>query len=361
MATARKRGNSWRVRVLDHVEYDAEGNKKKIYHSITVNDPTREGKKEAERLAAEYAQYKKGASRSITVHDAIKMYIDLKEDVLSSSTVMGYRGYLKSGAYRPIDVIYLKDLKKVDVQRWVSTVAKKRSSKYVHNLYALLTASLAMADMDPMRITLPAPAPREINVPTDAELTAFMQSIKDDKELTMAVMLAAFGSLRRSEICALTPKDVHGCEITVNKSMVRGRTGYEVRKKTKTADSARTTVVPLYVVRAMDMKRERIVMISPTTLTDRFRAAVEKAGLPKKFTLHGLRHYYVSIAHALGISDAYTMKTGGWRTDAVMKRNYRTTLSDYEEREREKFMSYFDKMHDPEKEEKPKPQLKLAE
>ena len=36
------------------------------------------------------------------------------------------------------------------------------------------------------------------------------------------------------------------------------------------------------------------------------------------------------IAHALQIADQYTMKMGGWRTDNVMKRHYRQTLTDVE-------------------------------
>ena len=69
--------------------------------------------------------------------------------------------------------------------------------------------------------------------------------------------------------------------------------------------------------------------------------------MPQDFTLHSLRHYYVSIAHVLGIPDAYVMKMGGWKTDHVMKRVYRTTLSDVEKQEQEKINAHFSELMQP--------------
>lgn len=342
MATARKRGDSWRVRVLDHTEYDQDGKKKKVYKSIT----SRISKRDCEAKAAQYLQKRRRIERDVDVRRALDIYIETKTAVLSPSTISAYRRYVTGGAYRPIETVRVADLTQMDVQRWVSSFARTHSPKYTKNVYILLSSALDLAGAERMRITLPSADAREIHVPTDAELSRFVESIADDPDLRMAVMLAAFGSLRRSEICALTPQDVHGNTLRINKSMVRSPDGgFIIRHKNKTAESSRETTVPAYVIKEMDMTRSRIVMITPDRLTDRFRSAIRSAGLPESFTLHSLRHYYVSIAHAIGVSDAVVMKSGGWRTDAVMKKHYRTTLADYEAADRDKMMKYFTDRH----------------
>ena len=60
--------------------------------------------------------------------------------------------------------------------------------------------------------------------------------------------------------------------------------------------------------------------------------------------LHDLRHYSASILHAIGIPDQYIMSRGGWKTDNVMKRVYRDTLSDVDLEMQLKAVDYFSKM-----------------
>ena len=55
MATAKKLpSGSWRCQVFAGYEI-RDGKKKAVYKSFTVKDPSRHGKKECERLAAEWA------------------------------------------------------------------------------------------------------------------------------------------------------------------------------------------------------------------------------------------------------------------------------------------------------------------
>ena len=147
-------------------------------------------------------------------------------------------------------------------------------------------------------------------------------------------MLAAFGSMRRSEICALKPSDFGDGTVTVQRAIVKKSNGKWVEKKTnKTVKSHRTVVLPPQVFAGIDLSNDPIISLNPDQLSKRFRKAVKHANMPQAFCLHALRHYYVSIAHVLGIPDAYVMKMGGWQTDYVMKRNYRSTLTDVEKKE----------------------------
>ena len=353
MAKATKRGKKWRCLVFSHYEYK-EGEKVRKYKSFTA-----ETKKEAERLAAVWEYDQSRAAQDLTVHDAIDQYITIKEGVLSSSTVDAYKAYLSSGKYSAIDQIAVSKLTQLDLQSWITGLAKKHKSKYIENIYGLFSGSMRLAGLDlaPIAPTLPQAEAPEVYVPYDEELAVLFQYLdKPDKyELRIACLLAAFGSLRRSEICALVPSDFDGNTVRISKGMVRnGSGGWRVQKHAKNNTSNRVVVLPQEVAEAVDLTRERIIDTNPDALTNRFRRAVKYAGMDASFTLHSLRHYYVSIAHVLGIPDAYVMKMGGWKTDYVMKRNYRSTLSDVEKQEQDKINTHFSELMQPKCNRKPK-------
>lgn len=340
MPTARKLpSGSWRCQVVDHYEY-RNGKKVPVRVSFTCDDPSRYGKEDCERQAAEYRLTKKGLVSDLTVHDAIRKYIDSKNGVLSPSTISAYEKYL-SNAFTPIETINIRKLKESDVQAWISSFAKSHSPKYTKNVYMLFAPAVKQNGGKEYNITLPKMRRKRVYTPSDAELTQLIDYIRDKKILLSAVILAAFGSLRRSEICALTGEDFDGCKVTINKAIVRDKDGSWVTKGTKTEDSERIVYLPQFAVDLIGPKKGRIVPLNPDALSNRFNRAVKFAKLEKKFSLHSLRHYYVSIAHALSVPDAYIMKTGGWSTDFVMKRNYLSTLPDVEKKQKKKLDKHF--------------------
>ena len=90
-------------------------------------------------------------------------------------------------------------------------------------------------------------------------------------------------------------------------------------------------------------KKGRIVELTPDQVTEQFCVLRDKLKM-KKFRFHDLRHYYVSVNHALGVPDQYIMRMGGWSTDRTMKAVYRNILIP----ERDKFaqisLSHFETM-----------------
>ena len=86
-------------------------------------------------------------------------------------------------------------------------------------------------------------------------------------------------------------------------------------------------------------KEGRIVPYNPDKLSKKFGKAVDHA-----FRLHDCRHYYASIAHYLGIPDAYIMINGGWKTESMMKRVYREALKDKISEENKKITQYSKKV-----------------
>ena len=339
MAKAVKRGKKWRCLVFSHYEVK-DGKKIRKYKSFTATS-----KKEAERQAALW-EYNRSLNK-LTVREAIEQYITLKESALSPSTVTGYRSYLKTGKYEPLEDLDVSEVDQRGLQLWVAFMLEEEySAKYIQNCYGLLRPALTMAGVGNIPITLPMVIMPEIYVPTDKELKKLLAYLdKEDPEVKTAAMLAAFGSMRRSEICALKPSDFGDGTVTVQRAIVKKSNGKWVEKKTnKTVKSHRTVVLPPQVIAGIELSHDPIISLNPDQLSKRFRKAIKHANMPQAFCLHALRHYYVSIAHVLGIPDAYVMKMGGWQTDYVMKRNYRSTLTDVEKKEQAKLNKHFAKM-----------------
>lgn len=355
MATAKKLpSGSWRIRVFSHYETGPEGTKKPVYESFTCKDPSRAGKRECERMAAEWAasRHVRQASET-TVQEAVRQYIDLKEHVLSPATIRSYETYLRA-RMDDIRLYTLGGLTAQEVQGWVNGLSAGFSPKYVRNVYGLFTAAVEFSGMQlPFRVTLPAKQEFLAHVPCDEEVQILISYLREPprnkrdaesrRELLTAIMLAAFGSLRRGEVCALTADDFHGCHVSVTKDMVQNKNYAWIIKATpKTSASNRTVELPQAIIDQIPLPdRGRIIKATPEIITNRFRRAVKSCGADIPFRFHDLRHYYVSIAHALGIPDAYVMEMGGWQTEHVMKRVYRSTLADRKRAEQDRLNEHF--------------------
>ncbi len=340
---------SWRCRVFSHFEYvaQADGSVKKVQvnRSFTSKDPSPRGRKEAERMAAEWMYGSRLPDSGKTVKEAIASYIDAKEDVLSPSTLRSYRSNLRT-AYGEIGHIELSGLAPSQVQRWVNNTAKKNTPKTTRNKYALLDAAYQMFTGEKLNATLPARVKPKLYTPSTEDvrkLLAFLSEKESRQPLLIAVMLAAFCSLRRSEICALTSDDLDGSVLHISKAIVEDSLHSLSVKQPKTFAGYRDVDVPPFLLDLIKDKEGRLVPLTPSALSDRFRRAVDSC-FDKQihFRFHDLRHYYVSFAHAIGIPDAYIRESGGWKTDYVMRRVYMDTLSDEKIKQSEKLQQMYE-------------------
>lgn len=340
MAKAKKLpSGNWRVRL--YVGKDVSG--KDVYKSFTAPS-----KREAEFLAAEYAAQKRQAdeaSDDMKLSEAYQQYIEIKRNTLSPATV---REYTRAAAadFPELMPLRLSKITQAAVQSAVNVMAASHSPKSVRNAHGLLSAVLRMyAPEIRLNTRLPQPKKSDIYVPTEQEVERLIRLIRGT-ELEKAVLLAAFGSLRRSECCALMADDITGDIIHVSKALVMDDRKQWTIKQPKSKAGYREIKMPRFVIeRLVPAENGRIVNLAPVTVTDYFIDARRKFQLPH-FRFHDLRHYQASILHAMGVPDKYIMERGGWSTDSTLKNIYQHTMSDKRRQVEDDIVKRFEEQHE---------------
>ena len=328
----------WRCRVYDGTDQSG----KKVYKSFTADS-----KKEAELMAAKYAaKHKASGTADRTLRDAYARYIEIKQNTLSPATVREYDRAAKAD-FPELMPLRLSRITQEAVQSAVNVMSASHSPKSVRNSHGLLSAVLKMFAPD-IRLTTRLPQARktDLYVPTEQEVENLVRSIRGT-ELEKAVLLAAFGSLRRSECCALLISDIEGDIIHVNKAMVLDVHKHWVIKPPKSKAGYRDIKMPGFVIERLVPRTEsgRIVDLAPVTLTNYFTLQREKHGL-HYFRFHDLRHYQASILHAMGVPDKYIMERGGWSTDSTLKNIYQHTMSEKRKQVEDDIVQRFERSHE---------------
>lgn len=334
MATAKKLpSGSWRCQVYSH--RDPSG--KRVYKSFTA--PT---KKQAELLAVQYLNDPSVKKKeALAVSDAIDRYITAKAGVLSASTIRGYR-QMKDTYYADIDGYDIYKITTEDLQKYISSISGTLSAKSVSNIYGLLSATLAMFRPDAVfRVTLPKKVrPRKVS-PSSEQVQALFFSA--DASMKVCISLAAFGSLRRGEICALKYGDISGDIISVHADMVENSDNqFEYKEIPKTSESIRLVRVPEAVIRLIGHgnPEDFIIQRTPNAVTHAFTRLRNRLGL--NICLHDLRHYFASIGVVLGVPDTYLSHFGGWRQGSgVMKEVYQNIIEDEKNKYQELMKNHF--------------------
>lgn len=339
MPTARKtKSGSWRCQAFDHVEI-VNGRKKYFHRSFTAST-----KWESERMAAEFMAGKRRPVSDLRLSEAMEKYLSIKKNVLSPSTYRRYRSMMDSN-FGSILNTRIDRLDSQTVQEWVNDLSTDHSPKTCRNAVGLLTAVLSqfLPQVD-INIRLPQKAVIDYYTPSDGDIKRLMDAITSP-DLRRAVLLAAFGTLRRSEICGLMDTDIDGDIITIRRAKVeRFGGGYVVKPYAKNDSSHRSVIYPKFVINELTGVEGYLIKIQPNSISQEFRAARDRAGLPH-FRFHDLRAYSVSIAHAIGIPDVYLMQRGGWKTDSTFKQVYRRAISEKNREISAKLNAHFEKLH----------------
>lgn len=321
MATAKRLpSGSWRC--LAYVGKDVT---KSGYKSFTA--PT---KKEAERLALEYEQGVQQAIPELTVKAAIDQYIASKQNILSPSTVAGYKKISRSGL-TGLKNLPLKTLTNAQMQDYFNLAAKTKSAKTLKNEYALLCSSVrAVIPKFDFDVHLPTVYRAEMHIPDDAGVRRLLAQA--NAPMKKAISLAAVVGLRRSEICALTTEDIDPAtgRISITKAKVKDPDGKWVTKAPKTKTSKRTVVAPpeLCLQLLEDVAPGGLVVpLVPNSITEDFERIRARADCPG-IRFHDLRHYAVSVMIALNIPTKYIMNITGHATPNMVNNVYGHIMDD---------------------------------
>ena len=260
------------------------------------------------------------------MEEAVRGYIDASAAALSPATVRGYEIALKRIKDYTLSFKRLDIIRQADLQRFVADLAGKYSPKTVKNTLALVTASMRFYGVSaPQGINLPREGVKAYKTPSDADIRRLLDAC-EGTDFEVAVMLAAFAGLRRSEIVALTSDDLDGEILHVRAAMVKGSDRAYHQKGTKTRSSDRYIRIPDFVADRLKGIDGKLYPYPAEGITKRFEKLREKVGVTCRF--HDLRAYHASKMHSIGIPDQYVMGRLGWSTDYTLKRIYRREIDD---------------------------------
>ena len=280
-------------------------------------------KTEAERRAASWqlsAERSENIPDKMTLGEAIDKYIKIKSNVLSPSTIRSYEN-IKRNALSPISDTLLEKLDNIAIQTVMNEYAASHSPKSVRNAYGLLTAVLKMyrPGFTPAA-RLPQKKKVDIYIPTEEEIKTILKLSKDTP-LETPLKLAIFGGLRAGEICALTPADINGNTVTINKSLVYDGTSWRI-KPPKSYSGNRQVLLPEDITLNLpDNNKERITQYNSSSISIAYKKLLRRNNLPLH-RFHDLRHFYISTLFDLGVPEKYIIAQVGHSSSSITKRVY---------------------------------------
>lgn len=261
----------------------------------------------------------------ITLNEAIEKHLASKSNVLSPSTMRGYR-IIQRNRFKP----YMnQSIGSVNWQRAVNEEAKTCSAKTLKNAWGFVSGILQSYNIPLLNIHLPQVVPKELPFLQPDQIPVFLTAIKNTRVETAALL--ALHSLRMSEIMALTWDDIdlNNNLIYVRGAIVPDENNRLVSKEANKNESSRR-MVPIFIPRL----REVLLMHSgyaPVTLKNQsvysdINSICAENNLPL-IGVHGLRRSFASLAYSLNLNELTTMKIGGWANNSTMRKIY-TKLAD---------------------------------
>lgn len=280
-----------------------------------------------------------------TLTALIDRYIESKSNVLSPSTIRGYRA-IQKGRFQTVMQRKPEEIKPEEWQQIVNREASLCSPKTLKNAFAFLRTVIQTET----RIELPAVQLSQAVRSNTAflapeEIKKFIAVIKEDQEFAVPALLA-LSSLRMSEIAALRWEDIPEKPefIRVRGSVVKDENNCYVNKKqNKNISSARNVpiLIPeLQEVIARDRKPRGPVLKGQNCFRRAIHRACCAAGVTD-VTVHGLRHSFATLAYHLRIPEKITMEIGGWADSGTMNRIYTHIAKSDFDRYRDMFGEFY--------------------
>lgn len=299
---------------------------KRIYKSFTEST-----ERKANLAALKWQEHHKEISRDeskMTVKEAIDAHITSMSNILSPSTIAGYKRH-RDGHMDNIINTQLCKLTNKAINDEINREAKTCSPKTIKNVYGLLKTVLLKYRLDfECDFSLPVVYPTIQNIPLDDDVRK-IYTLAYDTEMEMPILFACWLGLRVSEIRGLKVSKIMQDKVIIDSAIVEGENG-AVTKKTKTRTSTRVLPLPVYIKKRADRLlndgREYVTSLSGQAIYKRFVNLCNKAGVGP-FRFHDLRHTNASIMLEENVPDKYIAERGGWGSDIYKKRYEHTTVN----------------------------------
>ena len=312
--TIEKHGNKWRIR---------ERYKGKLYMVSVDHRPTQ---REAQRLIDEKIEQNAYNPKSgMTMRNACNSYIALKSNILSPSTIKAYKSVMNSISPGIMDK-KIDDITPLDVQKEINDYSANHTPKTTRNVHGFISAVLGTykPSMN-LNTTLPQKTKFDAYTPSEDEIKRILNEVSGT-EYEIAYRLGCYG-MRRSEICALDMSDLNGNMLSITKAKVKNSDNeWVIKPIPKTTASQREIYIDDNLAK-MFREKGYVFKYSPDRLVKHLHSLCKRLNIPL-FRFHDLRAYYASMAHALGIPDAYIMANGGWSSPNIMNRVYKRAFAD---------------------------------
>lgn len=303
----------------------------KWFCRVRINDQdiaiTRDTEKEAVAEAMAVKAGIKDAAKKPkrkTLTTAIDEYIDARRNIISPSTVRGYK-IIQDNRFQSM---MKKDIFLVTQEQWqraVNAEARLVNAKTLTNSWRFIASVIHEATGTAVSIKLPQIVRNERPWLTPDQIPVFVQAVNGTNIEIPALL--ALSSLRCSELLDLKWEnvDLKKNTITISGSAVYDEEGNLVHKKENKNSTSRRTVPiipPLHAaLSAAPHKGEYIVNLTSNWIYKSINKICAENGLPE-VGIHGLRHSFASLAFHLNMPEKVAMQIGGWANDATMKRIY---------------------------------------
>ena len=263
-----------------------------------------------------------------TIGLALENYINDRSRILSPSTIRGYRQMIPS--FDSISGLQVSELKSPDLQRLINDMAMEVKTKTIKNRIGFLLSALDYAGFDKkLKIRYPQNNSVKVKAPEADEVYCILEECGD--VMRPIIALAAFGGLRRSEICALKFGDISRDLrlVYVRAALVLGDEGYYYKPFPKNESSIRSVELPGFIFDLLpdeESADDFIFDLTPAAISDRFARLADRLHIDTTF--HGLRHFAASFRSDLGIPTKYIEEFGGWTPGSkILPGHYDNTLA----------------------------------
>ena len=340
MATIRKRGNSYQIRVSCGVDI----NGKKIVESMTWKpDETmtpRQIEKELNRVAIHFEEkVKKGivtkGNKKIKLHELCDIYLEMQKKNLSPYSYNLCQNVIHTYIKPALGHLKLIEITPLHLQKFINMLSERQTIKgvvlspaSVRRYYTVLQSiccfacKMGFSDYNPSTSTnlnFPKVPPTHTDVLEEENLKTLLECLENEPIMWKTLIhLALCTGCRRGELAALQWNDVlwEKRQIKVTKSLyqIKGEKGIKPPKSNR---SNRTIVIPTYMIQMLKYYKNRQTelklssaqnwnihdmlftskegdYISPQVISKWFERFLKKYDIPH-IKFHAIRHTAATI------------------------------------------------------------------